>query len=255
MPPTSCIDHFSKMLWFIALASTNCNVAVELRLADLLVVWADLLASWDGWEESEDLSVFDCIEEVVSISTKYGFRSFLYRDMPSPPAMPVRPRSVVESIGSFVSKAILEYPSATRRACSCVHTLLHVPDYSSDIEGVRKSLAVVFSEAAFSHFLQLREKPCSLWRPLLLAISSCYISHPDVVECVLEKVVSGGFELWVSSLAFSYSLTLDASPPSIASEVKLYGELKIIFHLYANDSESNKLMVHHCFKQTGEHYL
>ncbi|RID63443.1 hypothetical protein BRARA_E02452 [Brassica rapa] len=222
VPPTSCIDHFSKMLWFIALASTNCNVAVELRLADLLVVWADLLASWDGWEESEDLSVFDCIEEVVSISTKYGFRSFLYRDMPSPPAMPVRPRSVVESIGSFVSKAILEYPSATRRACSCVHTLLHVPDYSSDIEGVRKSLAVVFSEAAFSHFLQLREKPCSLWRPLLLAISSCYISHPDVVECVLEKVVSGGFELWVSSLAFSYSLTLDASPPSIASEVKLY---------------------------------
>lgn len=226
MPPTSCIDHFSKMLWFIALASSNCNVAVELRLADLLVVWADLLASWNGWEESEDLSVFDCIEEVVSISTKYGFRSFLYRDMPSPPAMPVRPRSVVESIGSFVSKAILEYPSATRRACSCVHTLLHVPDYSSDIEGVRKSLAVVFSEAAFSHFLQLREKPCSLWRPLLLAISSCYISHPDVVECVLEKVVSGGFELWVSSLALSYSLTLDASPPSIASEVKLYGELK-----------------------------
>ncbi|KAF8089450.1 hypothetical protein N665_0505s0002 [Sinapis alba] len=221
VPPTSCIDHFSKMLWFIVLASTNSNVVVELRLADLLVVWADLLASWNGWEESEDLSVFDCIEEVVSINNKYGFRSFLFRDMPSPPAMPVRPRSVVESIGSFVSKAILEYPSATRRACSCVHALLHVPDYSSDIEGVRKSLAVVFSEAAFSHFLQLREKPCSLWRPLLLAISSCYISHSDTVECVLEKTISGGFELWVSSLAFSFSLTLDASP-SIASEVKLY---------------------------------
>ncbi|ESQ48194.1 hypothetical protein EUTSA_v10019950mg [Eutrema salsugineum] len=221
VPPTSCIDHLSTMLRFIVLASTNCNIVVELRLNEILVVWADLLASWNGWEESEDLSVFDCIEEVVGVNNKYGFRSFLSRDMPSPPAMPVRPRSVVESIGSFVSKAILEYPSATRRACSCVHSLLHVPDYSSDIEGVGKSLAVVFSEAAFSHFLELREEPCSLWRPLLLAISSCYISYSDIVEGVLEKVISGGFELWVSSLAFSYSLTIDASP-SIASELKLY---------------------------------
>ncbi|KFK39068.1 hypothetical protein AALP_AA3G196700 [Arabis alpina] len=221
VPPTSCVDHLSTMLWFIVLASTNCNAFVELRLTELLVVWADILASWNGWEESEDLSVFDCIEAVVGTNNKYGFRSFLSRDMPSPPAMPVRPRSVVESIGSFVSKAILEYPSATGRACSCVHTLLHVPDYSSDIEGVGKSLAMVFSEAAFSHFLQLREKPCSLWKPLLLAISTCYISYTDIVEGVLEKVISGGFELWVSSLAFSYLVMFDATP-STASEVKLY---------------------------------
>ncbi|XP_023642078.1 uncharacterized protein LOC17893252 [Capsella rubella] len=218
VPPTSCVDHLSMMLRFIVIASTNCN---ELRLTELLVVWADILASWNGWEESEDLSIFDCIEEVVGINNKYGFRSFLFRDMPSPPAMPVRPQSVAESIGSFVSKAILEYPSARRRACSCVHTLLHVPDYSSDIEGVGKSLAMVFSEAAFSRFLGLREKPCTLWRPLLLVISSCYISYSDVVEIALEKVISGGFELWASSLAFSYSLTFDATP-ALASEIKLY---------------------------------
>ncbi|BAB02737.1 unnamed protein product [Arabidopsis thaliana] len=232
VPPTSCIDHLSTMLRFIVIAATNCNVFVELRLTDLLIVWADILASWNGWEESEDLSVFDCIEEVVGINNKYGFRSFLFRDIPSPPAMPVRPRSVVESIGSFVSKAILEYPSATRRACSCVHTLLYVPDYSSDIEGVGKSLAMVFAESAFSHFLALREKPCTLWRPLLLAISSCYISYSDIVEGVLEKVISGGFELWVSSLAFSYSLTCDDSP-SVVSEVKLYVMtlVKVIEHL------------------------
>lgn len=223
VPPTSCIDQLSTMLRFIVIASTDCNVFVELRLTELLVVWADILASWNGWEESEDLSIFDCIEEVVGINNKYGFRSFLFRDMPSPPAMPVRPRSVVESIGSFVSKAILEYPSATRRACFNVHTLLHVPDYSSDIEGVGKSLAMVFSEAAFSHFLALREKPCTLWRPLLLAISSCYISYSDIVEGTLEKVMPGGFELWASSLAFSYSLKFDATP-ALASEVKLYGE-------------------------------
>lgn len=222
VPSTSSINHLSTMLQFILIASTNCNVFLELKLTELLVVWADILASWNGWEESEDLSVFDCIDEVVGINNKYGFRSFFFRDMPSPPAMPVRPRSIVESIGSFVSKAILEYPSATRRACFCVHTLLHVPDYSSDIEGVGKSLVMVFSEAAFSHFLELREKPSSSWRPLLLAISSCYISYSNIVEGVLEKLISGGFELWASSLAFSYS-TCDASP-SIASEVKLYGE-------------------------------
>ncbi|XP_010465777.1 PREDICTED: uncharacterized protein LOC104746078 isoform X1 [Camelina sativa] len=219
VPPTSCIDHFSTMLRFIVIASTNCNVFVELRLTELLIVWADILASWNGWEESEDLSIFDCIEEVVGINNKYGFRSFLFRDLPSPPAMPVRPQSVVECIGSFVRKAILEYPSATRRACSCVHTLLHVPDYSSDIEGVGKSLAMVFSDAAFSHFLGLREKPCTLWRPLLLAVSSCYISYSDIVESTLEKVISGGFELWASSLASS--LKFDATP-ALASEVKLY---------------------------------
>ncbi|CAE5967604.1 unnamed protein product [Arabidopsis arenosa] len=232
VPPTSSIDHLSTMLRFIVIACTNCNVFVELRLTELLIVWADILASWNGWEESEDLSVFDCIEEVVGINNKYGFRSFLFRDMPSPPAMPVRPRSVVESIGSFVSKAILEYPSATRRACSCVHTLLYVPNYSSDVEGVGKSLAMVFTESAFSHFLALREKPCALWRPLLLAISSCYISYSDIVEGVLEKVISGGFELWVSSLAFSYSLMCDASP-SVVSEVKLYvmTVVKVIEHL------------------------
>uniref|UniRef100_A0A1J3IUD6 Importin beta-like SAD2-like protein n=1 Tax=Noccaea caerulescens TaxID=107243 RepID=A0A1J3IUD6_NOCCA len=250
VPPTSCIDHLSTMLRFIVLASTNCKVVVELRLTKLLVVWADLLASWNGWEESEDLSVFDCIEEVVDINKKYGFRSFLFRDMPSPPAMPVRPRSVVESIGSFVSKAILEYPSATSRACSSVHTILHVPDYSYDIEGVRTTLATVFSEAAFSHFLKLREKPCSLWRPLLLAISSCYICYSDIVEGVLEKVISGGFELWVSSLAFSYSLTIDTSP-STSPEVKLYvmtlvkviEQLLDVRHGNANDDLARRCFV------------
>ncbi|CAH2053475.1 unnamed protein product [Thlaspi arvense] len=249
VPPTSCIDHLSTMLRFIVLASTNCNVVVELRLTELLVVWANLLASWNGWEESEDLAVFDCIEEVVGINNKYGIRNFLFRDMPSPPAMPVRPRSVVESIGSFVSKAILEYPSATRRACSCVHALLHVPDYTSDIEGVGKSLAVVFSEAAFSRFLELREKPCSLWRPLLLAISSCYISYSDIVEGVLEKVISGGFELWVSSLAFSYSLTFDASP-STAPEVKLYVMtlVKVIEQLFdVRHGNANDDLARRCF--------
>ncbi|CAN8270232.1 unnamed protein product [Cochlearia groenlandica] len=221
VPPTSCMDHLSTMLRFIVSASTSCNAFVDLKLYELIVVWADLLASWNGWEESEDLSIFDCIEEVVGIDNKFGFNSFLFRDMPSPPAMPVRPQSVVESIGSFVSKAILEYPSAARRACSCVHMLLHVPDYSSDIEGVKKSLVMAFTEAAFSRFLELNEEPSALWRPVLLAISSCYISYSDIVEGFLERKISGGFELWASSLAFSCSAMFCASL-SLVSEVKLY---------------------------------
>ncbi|XP_022760760.1 importin beta-like SAD2 isoform X4 [Durio zibethinus] len=219
-PPSSCIDHSSALLRSIILSVSGSNVIVELKLSELLLVWADLISDWHAWEESADMSVFDCIREAVSLHSKYGLENFIVRQIPPAPAPPVPQRSIIEAISAFVSEAILQYPSATWRACSCVHMLLHVPNYSCETEGVQLSLAVVFSRAAFSRFKGVRSKPCSLWKPLLLAIASCYFYYPDTVEAILEKEEDGGFATWVSALAFvcTRSSEIDLSAKS---EIKL----------------------------------
>ncbi|KAL4273520.1 hypothetical protein GQ457_13G023310 [Hibiscus cannabinus] len=219
-PPPSCIDHSSTLLRSIILSVTGSNVVRELKLSELLVVWADLISDWHAWEESEDMSVFDCIKEVVSLYSKYGLENFIVRQSPAAPAPPVPQRSIIEAISAFVSEAILQYPSATWRACSCVHILLHVPTYSGETEGVRLSLAVVFCQAAFSRFKGVRSKPSSLWKPLLLAIASCYLCHPDTVEAVLEKEGDGGFATWASALAFACTRSSEVAL-SAKSEIKL----------------------------------
>ncbi|XVF28138.1 hypothetical protein REPUB_Repub15cG0003400 [Reevesia pubescens] len=219
-PPPSCIDHSSTLLRSIILSVTGSNVIVELKLLELLLVWADLISDWHAWEESEDMSVFDCIKEVVSLHNKYGLENFIIRQIPPTPAPPVPQRSIIEAISAFVSEAILQYPSATWRACSCVHILLHVPNYSYETEGVKLSLAVVFSQAAFSRFRGVRSKPCLLWKPLLLAIASCYLCYPDTVEAILEKEEAGGFATWASALAFASTRSSEICL-SAKSEIKL----------------------------------
>lgn len=216
------------------LSITQSSVIEELKLSELLLAWADLLANWNAWEESEDLAVFDCIMEVVSLDNKYGLKNFLVRKIPSPPAPPVSKRSIIEGLSTFVSEVILQYPSATSRACSCVHILLHVPSYSSETEGVKQALVVVFSRAAFSHFRKIRGKPCSLWKPLLLVISSCYLCFPDIVEEILEEE-KGGFAIWASSLASACTCTVEPGL-SEESEIKLGGQylffvmMRIVLH-------------------------
>ncbi|XP_044500110.1 importin beta-like SAD2 homolog isoform X2 [Mangifera indica] len=218
--PLSCIDDSSTLLRSIMLSVSRSNAIVELKLSELLLVWADMIADWHAWEETEDLSIFDCIKEVVSLHSKYGLKNFVVRQMPSPPAPPVPRRSIIEGISAFLSEAILQYPSATWRACSCVHTLLLVLNYSSETEGVKQSLAVVFSRAALSHFKAIQIKPCPLWKPLVLAISSCYLCYPEIVEGTLNKDEDGGFTIWGSALAFVCSSTFE---PGLCteSEIKL----------------------------------
>ncbi|OMO58548.1 hypothetical protein COLO4_34539 [Corchorus olitorius] len=218
--PPSCVDHSSTLLRSIILSVSGSNVIAELKLSELLLVWADLISDWHAWEEAEDISVFECIKEVVSLHSKYGLKNFIVRDMPLAPAPPVPKRSIIEAISSFVSEAILQYPSATWRACSCVHILLHVPNYSCETECVRQSLAVVFSQAAFSRFRGVRSKLCSLWKPLLLAIGSCYLCYPDTVETVLEKEEDGGFSTWAAALAFASARPSELGL-SAKSEIKL----------------------------------
>lgn len=222
LPPPSCIDDSSTLLRSIMLSVRDTDSIKELRLSDLLSVWADLIAEWHAWEETEDLSVFDCIKDVVNLYKKYGLRNFMEGKMPAPPSPPVQKRSIIEGICSFVGEAILQYPSATWRACSCVHILLHLPSYTSDLEDLKKSLVSTFAHAAYSHFGQVKSKPCALWKPLLLAISSCYLSSPDVVEKILEKE-EGGFKSWTSALGYISTSSFEPGLSDV-SEVKLTGK-------------------------------
>ncbi|CBI25943.3 unnamed protein product, partial [Vitis vinifera] len=123
----SCIDDSSALLRSIMRSITTYNELLELKVAELLVAWADSIANWHAWEEMEDLSIFECIKEVVNLHGKFGLKDFIVRGLPSPPVPPVPQRSIIKGIGAFVSTAIAEYPSATWRASSCVHVLLHVP--------------------------------------------------------------------------------------------------------------------------------
>lgn len=222
LPPPSCIDHSSRLLQFIMLSVTGSNTIVELKISELVSVWADLIADWHSWEESEDFSVFNCIMEVVRLNSKYALKNFFVKPAPSPPAPPVPRRSIVENIGAFISQSISQYPSATWKACSCVHMLLNVPSYSSEVEGVKESLVVTFSQTSFSRFREIQSKPSALWKPLLLSISTCYICCPDTVERLLEKYDGGGFTVWVSALGYICSSSY-APGLSAESEIKLIG--------------------------------
>ncbi|KAL6952985.1 hypothetical protein U1Q18_041395 [Sarracenia purpurea var. burkii] len=220
LPPPSCTDDSSALLKFIMKSVAKSNEVLNLKVSELLLVWADLIANWHAWEEAEDLSIFSCIKDIVSLDQKFVLQNFIVGEMPSPPAPPVPQRSIVEGIGSFVSEAFSQYPSAIWRAASCVHLLLHVPSYTFEADGVKCSLAIAFSQAAFSRFRSVESKPCSLWKPLLLAISSCYMCYPDVVEKVLEKDENEGFAVWVSALTL-ISSSVSEHGLSSESEFKL----------------------------------
>ncbi|RYR20510.1 hypothetical protein Ahy_B03g065670 isoform B [Arachis hypogaea] len=219
-PPSSCIEDSSTMLKSVMLSINGNDMIEELKVSELLLVWAEMIAEWHAWEESEDLSIFDVIKEAVYLARKYRLKNFIVKDMPSPPAPPVPERSIIEGIGTFISEAIKQYPSATLRACSCVHILLHCPSYSLETEGVKQSLATSFSRAAFSRFREVKGNPGSLWKPLLLAISSCYLCYPDIVEGVLEKSEEGGLKIWASSLCHLSNSSFEAGLTA-ESEMKL----------------------------------
>ncbi|TKY54297.1 Importin beta SAD [Spatholobus suberectus] len=215
-PPSSCIEDLSTLLHSVLLSIDGNHMIQELKVSELLSVWAEMIAEWHAWEESEDLSIFEVIKEIVNLDRRYRLKNFIAKEMPPPPAPPVPDCSIVEGIGAFISEAIKQYPSATLRACSCVHILLHCPTYSPETEGVKQSLAIAFSQAAFSRFIEVQSTPGPLWKPLLLAICSCYLCYPDIVEGILEKGEHGGITIWASALchvsngSFEPGLTAEA---------------------------------------------
>ncbi|KAL3505566.1 hypothetical protein ACH5RR_030948 [Cinchona calisaya] len=218
----SCIDDSSTLLGFIMRDVAERKVIVELQIPELLLVWSNLIADWHAWEEMEDLAIFKCIKEAVSLNNKVSMKNFILGEMPSPPAPPVHQRSVIEGIGSFVTEAFYQYSSAVWRASACVQMLLHIPCYTTEGEEVRRSLVSAFSQAAFSRFRDSASNPCALWKPLLLAISSCYLCYSDIVEKVLEKTQHDGFTVFASTLAFILTSRFEHSLAT-CSEIKLAG--------------------------------
>lgn len=223
MPPTSCINEASALLGCIMRFITETDAILDLKITELLVVWAELIADWHAWEEMEDLAVFDSIQDVVNLQRKRELKDFFVRRMPSPPAPPVPERSIIEGIGAFVSEAIAAYPSATWRACTCAHLLLNVPRFSFETENIKQFLVMAFTRAAFSRFKGIQNKPIALWKPLLLVISSGYLCFPENVERILEKDEDKGFTIWSRALAYISTSSFEPGLSS-ESEIKLAGE-------------------------------
>lgn len=220
LPPPSCIDDSSALLRFIMQSITESSELLKFKVTDLLLVWANLIEIWHSWEETEDLSIFNCIKESVSLHQKFTLPNFIVGKMPSPPAPPVHRVSIAEAVGAFLSEAFSQYPSAVWRAFSCAHMLLHVPRYTQEAEAVKQSLVIAFTQAAFSRFKDIRSSPCSLWKPLLLALSSCYLVYPDIVEKILDRDETEGFTIWATALCSISSSTFE-SGLSLDSEIKL----------------------------------
>jgi len=196
---------------------------VELKLRELLAAWASMIADWHAWEEEEDLAVFTSIQEAVNLHRQYDYANFFMERVPSQNTSHGTIHSIIDGISAFVSAGITAYPSATRRACSCVHVLLHVPRFSVETQAIKQSIAVAFAVAAFSRFKDIQESS-GLWKPLLLAISSCYISYPENIEQVLEKEQDKGFTIWACALA---DISTSSSEPGLSSEseIKLAGKV------------------------------
>lgn len=221
-PPLSCLDDASTLLGLILKSATKKNEIEELKIPELLALWSDLISDWHGWEEMEDLAVFDCIQEAVNLQRRCDSTNFLLTRISSR-VSPGVDQSIIEGVSAFVTKGIMAYPSATWRACSCVHELLHVPSFSFQMQCVKQSIITSFTQAAFSHFKDLRNKPTGLWKPLLLVISSCYILCPEIVEQVLDRDEDNGFMIVACGLAHVSSRSFDSGISSV-SEIKLAGK-------------------------------
>lgn len=208
LPPPSCLNEASVLLCLVLKYAHEPQVVTNLKVESVLQVWADLIAEWSAWEEEEDLAVFEAIEEAIALNEKIPLKTFIKADVPPPPAPPIVQRSIVEGIATFIISAIeLAYSSATWRACLVSHSLLQVPKFSFDSEGIRQTLAIRFTQASYSRFQRLKSRNVPLRKPLVLLIAACYLCFPSSVEKILleENAITdleNGFLKWVEALAY-----------------------------------------------------
>lgn len=217
------MDDISTLLGLILKSGINENETAELKIPELLAVWAELIADWHAWEETEGIAVFDCIHKIVNLQNRCDSTNFFTRRIASR-LSPSLEHSIIENISAFVAKGLMAYPSAIWRASSCVHAILNTSHFSLQIEDVKQPIITSFTQAAFSHYKDLQNKPTALWKPLLLVISSCYIKYPEIVERVLEKDEVNGFIIFAHGLSEISSNTFKSGLSSIF-EIKLAGEI------------------------------
>ncbi|KAH9325798.1 hypothetical protein KI387_005976, partial [Taxus chinensis] len=256
LPPASCLNEASVLLCSVLKYINNSDLITRLKVEGLLEIWADLIAEWSAWEEEEDLAVFEAIEEAIAFNEKFPLNLFIRADVPPPPALPVAPRSIVEGIATFISSAIeLACSAATWRACSVAHSLLHVPKFSFESEGIRQTLVIRFVQASYSRFQHLKSRIVPLGKPLVLVIAACYLCFPSSVEKVLleeNDIIDpgNGFLQWAEALAYSAN---GSSQPCfvLESEMKLgvMALVKVLEHLLSLACNQIMLEVAHtCFQ-------
>ncbi|XP_073009559.1 uncharacterized protein [Typha latifolia] len=216
LPSPSCVNDASVLLGALMRFATTIDEIADLKITELVAVWSGLVADWHAWEEMEDQAIFNSIQEVINFHRRFDFNGFFLRRKNTC----ISTGSIIENISSFITEAIAAYPSATWRACLCVHALLHIPRFSNETKDVKQMIALRFAHTAFSRFKDVSKKPIGLWKPLLLVISSCYISYPEDVEKVLENDEPNGFTIWASSLAQISSSSFEFGLSS-ESEIKL----------------------------------
>ena len=69
-PPPSCLCDASVLLAAILRYTQDSTAAASMKIEALVQVWANLVADWNAWEEDEDESVFDSIEEAVALQVR-----------------------------------------------------------------------------------------------------------------------------------------------------------------------------------------
>ncbi|KAI3687068.1 hypothetical protein L1987_80759 [Smallanthus sonchifolius] len=114
--------------------------------------------------------------------------------------------SIIEGICGFVSNAFSQYPSVIYRASSSVHILVHLLTCSPEEEHIMHAVTASFTRDAFSCFKEKQSKYSPVWKPLLLAICSCYLRYPEIVEKTLEEDQHHCLRAWAVAL-FSISST------------------------------------------------
>ncbi|KAM0046778.1 putative armadillo-like helical protein [Helianthus debilis subsp. tardiflorus] len=211
-PPSCCIDDSSTLLTFIISDVNENDTAQKLILSKLLLVWARLISNWDGWEEEEDSSIFSCIKEAAYLHRKVSLINFIRGSTSQ--------HSILEGICGFVSNAFSHYPSVIYRAASSVHILVNLLTCSPEDQHIMHAVTASFIRAAFSCFKENQLKHSPVWKPLLLAICSCYLCYPEIVENTLEEVQHDGFIAWANAL-FSICSTKFEHGLSTESEMKL----------------------------------
>ncbi|RLM58078.1 uncharacterized protein C2845_PM18G13230 [Panicum miliaceum] len=217
LPPPSCVNDASVLLEFVMRSVTCMEETARMKVFELVPIWADTIANWDSWEEMEDQEVFNTIKEAINFHQRFDLTGSFLKMLPSLSENGSQ-SSVIGRVSNFVTRAIAAYPSATWRACSCIHTLLHAPNFSLGTEDARKAIAVSFAQAAFSRFKSISDSPAGIWKPLLLAISSCYICYPDAIEQVLNNYDGNGYTIWASALA---QVSSSSFSPGLSSESEI----------------------------------
>lgn len=265
LPPPSCLSDASVLLVAILRYTEEESIVALLKVEPLLHVWSHLIMDWRAWEDEEDESVFDGIEEAVALQGRCPMTCFTEPPEPVSP-FPGPPRSVLENLVVFVTTAIESgSPAACWRACRCAHALLHASSVSFEGEAIALVLVPKFCKVSTWRLQRLTSMTVPLAKPLILVISMCFILLPETVDKILSAQDEAGAPTedsnrgllrWANALA---GLAESEAEPglSLESEMKLAAMAlqKVLEYMLRNDKPygpKGQKTIHHCFRSLLE---